>query len=70
MLAGKAGAYPNETLVKLFSGAPLEVRLLALPANNRLGWKCLPGANALAYYENSVPGPNVETFLRPLLTNV
>jgi len=57
-------------LVKHLSGAPLRGRLLALPANNRLGWKCLPGANALAYYENPVLGPSVETFLRPLLTNV
>jgi len=34
------------------SGAPLWYILLALPANIRLGWKSLPGANALAYYEN------------------
>jgi hypothetical protein len=25
-------------------------RLLALPTNNSLGWKGLPGANTLAYY--------------------
>ncbi len=28
-------------------------RLLALPANNGLGWKDLPATNALAYYEQS-----------------
>ncbi len=49
MFAGKAGV----TRVKLLSGAPLFGRLLALPANIRLGWKCLPGINTLAYYENS-----------------
>ncbi len=27
---------------------------LALPTNNRLGWKGLPGTNALAYYKNSL----------------
>jgi hypothetical protein len=42
MFAGKARAYPNE--------APF--RLLALPTNIRLGWKGLPGTNALGYYEN------------------
>jgi hypothetical protein len=26
----------------------------ALPASNRLGWKGLPGANTLAYYEHSL----------------
>jgi hypothetical protein len=30
----------------------LHSRLLALPANNTLGWKGLPGTNTLAYYEN------------------
>jgi hypothetical protein len=34
-------------------GAPLQGRLLALPTNIRLGWKGLPGTNALAYFENS-----------------
>jgi hypothetical protein len=28
-------------------------QISALPANFKLGWKGLPGANALAYYENS-----------------
>jgi len=37
------------TQVKHLSGAPLEGRLLALPTNNRLGWKDLPGANTLAH---------------------
>jgi hypothetical protein len=36
--------------VKYLSGAPLEGRLLALPTNIRLGWKSMPGTNALAYY--------------------
>ncbi len=44
---GKAGANPSETL----SGALLKGRLLTLPKNNRLGWKGLPGANTLVYYE-------------------
>ncbi len=35
------------------SSAPLYGRLLALPTNIRLGWKGLPGKNALAYYEKS-----------------
>jgi hypothetical protein len=30
------------------SGTPLKGRLLALPANIRLGWKSLPGTNTLA----------------------
>ncbi len=45
-------------------------RLLALIANIILGWKGLPGTNALAYYEKAqltavksfitlAPGPNV-----------
>jgi hypothetical protein len=37
-------------LGKAISGAPLWDRPLALPTNNRLGWKGLPGLNALAYY--------------------
>ncbi len=41
------------TQVKHLSGAPLSDRLLAVSTNNRLGWKGLPGANALAHYENS-----------------
>jgi hypothetical protein len=40
------------TRVKHLSGAPLQGMLLALPANIRLGWKYLPGANILAYYKN------------------
>jgi hypothetical protein len=28
-------------------------KALALPANIRLGWKGLPGTNALAYYEKA-----------------
>ncbi len=44
-----AGEYPSEAL----AGAPLLGRLLDLPANIRLGWKGLPGTNALAYYEKS-----------------
>jgi hypothetical protein len=43
---GEAEAYPN-------SGAPLKGRLLALPTNNRLGWKGLSGANNLTHYKNS-----------------
>jgi hypothetical protein len=45
----KARAYP--------SGAPetIQNRLLALPANIRLGWKCLPGTNTLAYFVNTAP---------------
>jgi hypothetical protein len=27
--------------------------VLALPTNNRLGWKGFPATNTLAYYENS-----------------
>ncbi len=46
MFAGKAGAYPSE-------GAPLQGRFLDLPQNIRLGWKDLPGINALAYYGKS-----------------
>jgi hypothetical protein len=38
---------PRTNVIKLFTVAP------ALPANISLGWKGLPGANALAYYENS-----------------
>jgi hypothetical protein len=38
--------------VKHLSGASLGYSL-ALPANIRLGWKGLPGKNALAYYEKS-----------------
>ncbi len=41
------------TQVKNLLEAPLNNRLLALPTNNRVGWKGLPGANTLAYYKNS-----------------
>ncbi len=41
------------TQAKHLSGAPLKGWLLALPTNNRLGWKDLPEANTLPYYENS-----------------
>jgi hypothetical protein len=49
MFAGKSGAYPSEEL----EGAKLYGRLLELPAKIRLGWKGLPGKNALAYYEKT-----------------
>jgi hypothetical protein len=41
------------TQVKHLSGALLQGRLLAFHTNNILGWKGLPRANTLAYYENS-----------------
>jgi hypothetical protein len=50
MFASKAGAYPREAL----SGAPLEGRFLALPANIRLGWKGLSVTNTLAYYKHTI----------------
>jgi hypothetical protein len=40
------------TQVKPLSGAQLLGRPPALPTNIRLGWKGLPGTNALAYYKN------------------
>ncbi len=36
------------------AGAPRKGRLLASPTNIRLGWKGLPGTNALAYYEKAL----------------
>ncbi len=39
--------------MKSLSDAPLQGKLLALPTNNRLIWKVLPGTNTLAYYKNS-----------------
>jgi len=36
------------------SDVPLYSRLLALPTNIRLGWRGLPGTNALAYYEKAI----------------
>jgi hypothetical protein len=48
MFAGKALAFPaNISYPSAFWG-----RLLALPANIRLGWKGLPETNTLTYYEN------------------
>ncbi len=47
MLEGKVGAYPTETP---FRCSVLGLAL-ALPTNIRLGWKGLPGTNALDYYE-------------------
>ncbi len=41
------------TAVVNLSGSPHLGRLLALPANIRLGMKGLPGTNALAFYKNS-----------------
>jgi hypothetical protein len=42
---------PGPSKVKCLSGAPLKGKLLALTTNIRLGWKGLPGTNALAYYK-------------------
>jgi hypothetical protein len=39
--------------LKHLSGAPLWGRFLALPTNNRLGWKDLPGVKTLAFCKNS-----------------
>jgi hypothetical protein len=39
--------------MKYFSGTPLLSRLMALATNTKLGWKGLPKANTLAYYEHS-----------------
>jgi len=47
MFAGKTGANASEAHFR----APLLGRLLASPINIQLGWKRLPGTNALAYYE-------------------
>jgi hypothetical protein len=38
--------------VRSLSGAPFYNRLLALPTNNRLGWKGLSGTT-LAYYKKN-----------------
>ncbi len=55
--------------MKQLSGAPLYGRLLALPTNNRLGWKGLSGANTVAYHLRRkksfitwAPGANLKTF--------
>jgi hypothetical protein len=39
--------------VKHLSGAPLQVGSSSLPTHIRLGWKGLPGTNALTYFEKS-----------------
>ncbi len=39
--------------MKNLTDIPLLGRLLALPTNNRLSWKGLPGTNTLAYYKNA-----------------
>jgi len=43
MFGSKAGAYSSEALTMIYG------RLLTLPTKARLGWKSLPGTNALAY---------------------
>ncbi len=43
---------PEPTQVQHLSGAPLKGKLMALPANIRLGWKDQPGTNNLAYYKH------------------
>jgi len=48
MFAGKARAYLNEAPLRCSTSG----RLVGSPTNIRLGWKGLPGANILAYYEN------------------
>jgi hypothetical protein len=49
VFADKAGAHTSETPFRYSTLG----RLLALPTDNTLGRKGLPGANTLAYYENS-----------------
>ncbi len=49
ILAGKAGAYQSGA----FTGLHYNGRLLALPANIRLGWKLLVVANNLAYCDTA-----------------
>jgi hypothetical protein len=49
MFVGKARAYSR---VEHLKGASLGLAP-DLPANMGLGWKGLPGTNALAYYEKS-----------------
>jgi hypothetical protein len=44
---------PELTQVTHLSDAPLKGRVLTLPTNIRLGWKGLPGTNALAYFEKA-----------------
>ena len=43
---------PHNLVLLDSSGAPLMGRPLALPAHIRLGWRCLPRTNTLAYYKN------------------
>jgi hypothetical protein len=50
LYVGKVRSLP---FLKNLSDAPHQGRLLALPINNGVGWKGLPGTNTLAYYENS-----------------
>jgi hypothetical protein len=50
--------------LKHLSGAPLWVRLLALPTNIRLDWKGLPGTNTLAYYKKII------TYVRKKFYNI
>ncbi len=38
---------------RLLEGRLLEGRLLASPTNIRIGWKGLPGTNAIAYYQKT-----------------
>jgi len=45
--------WQEPTQVKRLSGASLYGIVLALPTNNSLGWKGLPGANTLAYCKYS-----------------
>jgi hypothetical protein len=39
--------------IKHLSNVPPLGKVLALPTNDRHGWKGLPGTNTQAYYENS-----------------
>ncbi len=48
LIVDKAGAYPRLEDLK---GSLIGYNL-ALPTNNRLGWKGFPGTNTVAYYEN------------------
>ncbi len=47
IFVGEARSLPYSAAPKIFI-----VQAPALPANIRLGWKILPGANTLASYEN------------------
>jgi hypothetical protein len=50
MFVGKVGAYPIE---ETYRCSTVGSRLLAMLANNSLGWKGLLGTNILTYYKNS-----------------